>query len=58
MPKPKRHESDYPPVTTYTRQGFRKMWDEKAEREREAWRRRREEGPRESDGGTEPPEAA
>lgn len=43
MPKPKRHDSDYPPVTTYTPIGLRKMWNEEAERAREARRLRREE---------------
>ncbi len=58
MPNPKRHEFDYPPVTTYTPRGFTRLFNEKAEREREAWRRRREEAHRESDGLPEPPEAA
>jgi len=56
VPKPKRHESDYPVVTTYTPTGFKRMWNEKAEREREAWRRRREETPSDT-GLPEPPEA-
>lgn len=59
MPKSKRHESDYPAVSTYTRKGFTRMWNEKAEREREAWRLRREELHHpQSDGFPEPPEAA
>ncbi len=52
MPNPKRPESDYQPVSTHTPTGVRRMFNEKAEREREAWRRRREEIL------PEPPEAA
>jgi hypothetical protein len=45
------------PLSKWAKQ-FPNVWNEKAEREREAWRSRREEVRRESDGLPEPPEAA